>query len=320
MANNARLVLFSSGDFPLALMERLYEEGMLVGLITKPDRPAGRGLRLRPNPAKSKAMELGLRDIFEVSTFKDKSKREELRIWLERLKPDLALVADFGLFIPAGVRRMFKLILNLHPSLLPLYRGAAPIERALMSGERVTGLSLCRLTGELDAGEIYWQMEVAIEEGDNAVSLKRKLDLLASEHLPSVLRRVLGGEITPWPQDHPKASYAPKIDKSEYLLSIDLLPQEFVNRVRALYPKAHLYCRRGKGKPKRLLIRRARPYPAEPIDLKEGRWSLTDEGLLLRLKEGAVMIEELQWESGKVLTSDSLHGYNVREWEVFKLS
>ncbi len=196
-----RIALATSGTFPLKLMERFLKEGWLKLLITKPPAPRGRGLKLKPMPPverlKSLRKDPYLKDkvdslrIIEVSTFKDKEKKKEVISRLESV--DVLLVCDFGLFIPGSVRRSAKYSLNLHPSLLPAYRGASPIERALLKGEKLTGLTLALLTGELDAGPIVARWEVEISQEDDRESLREKLSSLASDVVPSAILKLLRG-------------------------------------------------------------------------------------------------------------------------------
>ncbi len=312
-----RVIVFSSGGFPKMTLSKLYELGILVGLITKPDKPQGRGQRVKPNPAKETLLELGLRDIFHVDTFRDRTLRMKLYDWIEQLKPDLGLVVDFGLFIPRGVRRRFKLILNLHPSLLPKYRGASPIERAIMAGELRTGITLAELVDKLDAGPIYWQTEVIIDPSDNRQTLSEKLDRLSANLIPQVLEGIASGQIVPVPQDDTQATYAPKISRDELKLSLSLKPGEFVNRVRALYPKAFVICDIGTRR-YRLLIRSAQPVEP-PIPTSEpGTFKLYRDQLILKLEEGAVRIGELQFEGRRPLKTSNLQGYKPETWKVIE--
>ncbi len=318
-----RIALATSGTFPLKLMERFLKEGWLKLLITKPPAPRGRGLKLKPMPPVEHLKNLSedpyLKDkvdslrIIEVSTFKDKEKKREVISALESV--DVLLVCDFGLFIPGSVRRSVKYSLNLHPSLLPAYRGASPIERALLKGEKLTGLTLALLTGELDAGPIIARWEVEISQEDDRESLREKLSSLASEVVPSAILRLLRGEIQPTPQEG-EVSYAPKVEASELHLIKYEEPEEFVNAVRAFKPGGYLMFR-----DRRLRVLRASLPSSQDLGILESDrrvdpWTLRvskigrSRKLFLKLPKGWVELLEVQPEGKRVMKSEQfINGY-----------
>ncbi|MDI3299197.1 MAG: methionyl-tRNA formyltransferase [Bacillota bacterium] len=239
-----RLVFMGTPEFGVTVLRRLARHGFkLSAVVTQPDRRRGRGQALLPSPVKRQAQEYGV-TVLEPENPRDPAFVERLR----ELRPDVIVTAAYGFILPPEVLAVPGVAaLNVHPSLLPRYRGPAPIERALMAGERETGVSIIRMSERVDAGEVLAQRAVRVEEDDDAGSLGAKLAAAGAELLIEVLHRfATGEEVVATPQDEALATRAPKIRPEEERLDWSRPAVELVNRIRALSPRPGAYTlRRG---------------------------------------------------------------------------
>ncbi len=213
----------------LALIEA---KANVVAVYTQQDKKVGRGHKLTPSPVKSLALEHGI-EVFTPLNFKEQDTIEQLRA----LKPDLMIVVAYGVILPQAVLDIPTLgCINVHGSLLPQYRGAAPIQRALFDGQSQTGITLMQMSLGLDSGDMLFKESLAISDDDTSESLFEKLALVGSNLLVTKLDDILNGNINPQVQDENLVSYAKKLDKSESLIDFrnDVL---FIDRqIRALNP------------------------------------------------------------------------------------
>jgi methionyl-tRNA formyltransferase len=198
-------VFLGSGEFSGDLLANLYRAGFDIGgVITRPDRPAGRGLKPRPTPVKKTCEDNGL-EIFQPSGPGDPA----FIAILEKLNPELILVADYGYILPGAILEYApKGCLNVHPSLLPLYRGADPIRRALIDGVKTTGVTLMLLDEGMDTGPIIARRELVVQDDDNAGTLREKLASLGADMLVASIPLYVSGMIKPEQQDEEEATYA----------------------------------------------------------------------------------------------------------------
>lgn len=204
----------------------------LVAVYTQPDRPSGRGQKLAPSPVKEAALALGI-PVEQPPTLRDESAQAVLAAY----QPDLMVVAAYGLILPVAVLDTPRLgAINIHASLLPRWRGAAPIARAIEAGDPTTGITIMQMAQGLDTGDMLHKVEMIIEPTDTAATLHDRLAELGAEALMAVLPGIVAGSITPEPQDDAQACYAAKLSKAEGRLdwreSADLLAR----RVRAFDP------------------------------------------------------------------------------------
>lgn len=245
MTESLRVVYAGSPEFAVPALERLVAEGHEIAAVyTQPDRPAGRGRRYRSSPVKARASELGL-PIEQPESLTGAEQRDMLRA----LEADAMIVAAYGQILPRTVLAIPRLgCLNIHASLLPRWRGAAPIQRALLAGDTETGACLMRMSPGMDTGPVIASRRTAIEAADTAGSLHDRLAALGAELLGEPLRAFARGELTPEPQSEVGVTYAPKLDKSE--AEIDWRePAELIERrIRAFDPWPVAYTRlRGEG-------------------------------------------------------------------------
>jgi len=307
-----RFFYFGSGEFSGHILEILINNRLIPqAVITRVDRPAGRGRRPRPTPVKRLAEERKLK-IIQPPDLGEEAFVGALR----EADPEVFVLADYGqLLPPALIDLPAGGCVNVHPSLLPRYRGASPVQRALMDGVEVTGVTLMLMEKGLDAGPIIYQQEVEVEEDEDAGSLAAKLALLGGNLLVSCLPDYLSGKITPRPQNDEQATYADPIKEEELIIDWSRRARDIHNQVRALSPRPGAYTYfRGR----RLKILRTIPSPEEDgsppgTALKPGK-----DLLLVTSGRGVLRIELVQPEGKrKMKAADFLRGYRLEAGERF---
>jgi|Deesub1362B_J571_1020462.scaffolds.fasta_scaffold00011_125 methionyl-tRNA formyltransferase len=224
------VVFFGTPDFAIPTLEALYNTGEEIALVvTQPDKEAGRGHRLTPPPVKVWAEQKGLK-ILQPNRIREDSFIEMLK----DIEPEFIVVVAYGKILPAEVLSITKCI-NLHASLLPKYRGAAPIQWALINGETETGVTTMLMDEGLDTGDILLQKRIEIKENDNTLTLSERLSKEGAILMVDTLRGLRDGSITPVPQKGP-SSYAPPLKKSDGVIHWHMPAVEINNRIRGLYP------------------------------------------------------------------------------------
>jgi methionyl-tRNA formyltransferase len=286
-------------DFALPSLEELHKEFEIVGVITQPDKPAGRGQRPSPPPVKKLALELGLK------VFQPEKKSQILPI-VESLGPQCVVVVAYGKILPPEVIKLPRYgCVNLHASLLPAYRGSAPIQRALMAGERLTGNSIMLMDEGMDTGPLLATAEEPIYDEDDFYSLSRRLSLGGAKLLTKTLKDWFEGRIEPYPQGSSCISYAPPIQKEELRICWKAPAESVRDRVRGIYPNCYTLTERGE-RLKVLKVRVLKTY-GEP------GYILKDKGLVVACGEGAVEILELISPKGKLMSGEEfLRGYRLQ--------
>ena len=229
----ARLLFAGTPDFALASLKALVENGYRpVAVLTQPDRPAGRGKKLKESPVKTYALEQGI-PVMQPTTLRDPDVVDALA----ELKPDLMIVAAYGLLLPQTVLDVPRHgCLNVHASLLPRWRGAAPIQQAILAGDTKSGVCLMQMEAGLDTGPVFAAGEVSIGKVETAGELHDRLADLGGEMLVEHLDRILSGEVTAEPQDESLATYAGKIRKEDARLDWQLEAGQLDRIVRAYNP------------------------------------------------------------------------------------
>jgi methionyl-tRNA formyltransferase len=228
------LVFCGTPRFAVPTLEKLVDVGHSVPLVvTQPDRPRGRGMELALSPVKEAALRLGLR-----ITQPDKIKtNEEFRTQLSNLFPDAIIVVGYGRIIPQWMIDLPRFgNLNLHASLLPKYRGAAPIQWAIANGETVTGVTTMRIDAGLDTGDILLQRELPIKNDDTAETLGPRLATKGADLMAETLRKLAAGQVVPIPQDHARATLAPILTKEDGHIDFARSADEILNRLRGFQP------------------------------------------------------------------------------------
>jgi methionyl-tRNA formyltransferase len=303
MPSSLNLVFCGTPRFAAATLDSLIAAAFPVLLVvTQPDRPKGRGMELVSSPVKERALELGL-PIAQPERIKN---NEELRARLTALKPDAIIIVGYGRIVPQWMLDLPPLgNINLHASLLPKYRGAAPIQWAIAHGETITGVTTMRIDAGLDTGDILLQREVAVSAEDTALTLGSRLATVGAELMVETLRGLQGGTIQPHPQDAAHSSLAPILKKEDGRIDFSKIATEILNRLRGFQPWPGAYSTfRGKN----LQVRNAR---ALNLDLASGELKVEGEHLFAGCA-GATAIEilEIQLEGKKPsLAADFIRGY-----------
>lgn len=299
-----KVLFMGTPEFSVPSLELLHREVGVAWVITQPDRPSGRGMKVKPSPVKLKALDLGIR-VLQPET------KGELRAIVEDLRPDIGVVVAYGMILPGSVLDVPRFgFLNLHPSLLPKFRGPAPIQRSLMAGERETGNTVILLTEKTDAGPILSQEKETILPEDNLKTLSERLARKGAHLLVRTLKDWTEGRLEPVPQREEEATYAPPI-REEELRICWLAPAESVrDRVRGLFPDAYTHFRG----------RRIKILKVTPVDLSGEPGEIIDpERFVVACGEGAVKVEELISPKGKrVSGEDFSRGYSPRKGELLK--
>jgi methionyl-tRNA formyltransferase len=233
MSKALQIVFAGTPEFAaIALRCLLIAEYKIKAVYTQPDRPRGRGRRLMPSPVKALATTYQL-PVYQPSTLRDKVTQAELAA----LAPDLMVVAAYGLLLPKAILEIPRLgCLNIHASLLPRWRGAAPIQRALLSGDRETGVSIMQMDAGLDTGPVLHTLRCAIQSNDTAATLHERLAALGAQALLECLPALQEGRVHPIPQEERQACYAAKIHKEEAWLNWTLPAACLARQVRAFNP------------------------------------------------------------------------------------
>ena len=295
-----RIVFAGTPDFALASLTALVEGGRRpVAVLTQPDRPAGRGKKLTASPVKQYAIEQGI-PVQQPVTLRD----EQAAAQLADLEPDVLIVAAYGLILPQACLDIPKHgCLNVHASILPRWRGAAPIQAAILAGDAQTGVSLMAMTAGLDCGPVFHVEVLDIGADETAGQLHDRLAALGGEALVSHLDAILGGDLEAVPQDEERATYAPKIDKQDARIDWSLIADETVRRIRAYNPFPGAYCFHGDT--------RIKVWRASAVDGQAEAGTVLQcdqDAVVVACGEGALRLDELQLPGKRRATAREFAG------------
>jgi methionyl-tRNA formyltransferase len=230
-----KLLFLGTSSFALPSLQTLQENFEVLAVVTRPDRPAGRGKKMTPSPVKEESLKHGVK-IYQPQD------RKQLYTVLKETEPQVLINVAFGMFLPENVLNFPPLgCVNLHPSLLPAYRGAAPIQRTLMNGEETTGITVLYMTPQMDAGDIILQEEIKIEPGENFGLLHDRLARCGAIKLQEALSLVARGTAPRRRQDETAATFAPALTKEEEKIQWSWPAGKIYNQVRALAPHPGAY-------------------------------------------------------------------------------
>ena len=296
------VVFMGSPEFAVPSLAALAEAGHnVVGVYSQPDRPAGRGRRLTPSAVKVWALVHGLK-VLEPRTLRSPDVVAELR----EIAPDIVVVAAYGKILPEAILMVpCKGVLNVHPSMLPKYRGASPIAAAMLAGETATGVTIMLVDAEMDTGPLLAQRPSPVSRDDTADSLERRLATEGAALLVDTVSRWLRGEITPMPQDPAAATYSRKLTKEDGEIGWAASAEEISRKVRALNPWPGTYTMwKGAG----LKVLRARdggllaPSPLEP-----GTVALVAGGeVAVGTGRGLLLLDQVQLAGRQQMTARKL--------------
>ena len=304
------LVFCGTPQFAVPILQALIDAGFQVQLVvTQPDRPSGRHLELAPAPVKQLAQKLGL-PVAQPEKIKNNL---EFRAQLEQIRPDAIVVVGYGRIIPPWMIDLPPLgNINLHASLLPKYRGAAPVQWAIASGETVTGVTTMRIDAGLDTGDILLQVEEPIRPDDTAETLAPRLAALGAPLMVRTLRELEAGTLQARPQDNTRASLAPILSRDDGRIWFGRTAAEIADRLRGFQPWPGAFTAfRGKT----LNLWAARPVSEAP--LPEGELKVDGERLLAGCGQGTALELLIVQPEGKkrMPARDFVHGYHPRSGE-----
>ena len=300
-----KIAFMGTSDFAVPALDLLIDKAAdIVCVVTRPDRPGGRGRKLIASPVKRLAEKKGIA-LFQPGNLKSEPFISRFREFM----PDIIAVVAFGQIISKEIIEMPRFgCVNLHPSLLPKYRGAAPVNWAIINGERVTGVTTILMDEGIDTGDILLQKEVAIEEDDTSESLHDKLARIGAELLVETLRRTEESTINSVPQDHSQATSVPMLKKEDGLIDWSEGCRHISNQIKGLLPWPGAFTRlRGK----RLKIFKGVPLEEGTQMTSPGNVSETsDKGIKVSTGDGFLMIKELQLQDHKRMrVADFLRGH-----------
>lgn len=293
-------------DFAVPALTALHNNKYdVILVVTQPDRPKGRGRKPVSSPVKEAAVQLGYDVIQPVSI-----KTDEFANNVIKLKPDMFIVSAFGHILPKRILELPKIgALNIHASLLPKYRGAAPIQWAVINGEKETGVTAMLMDEGLDTGDIIFTSKIQISPDDTSATLHNRLADLGADLLIKTLKAIEADNINPIPQDHTIATYAPMLTKKDGHINWEMAAEKLEAFIRGMtpWPGAFTFC-----KNTRLKIFSSKPI-IMPVDTPPGTVlkGFPDE-LRIATGKGVLSILEIQGQSGKrLLIKDFLRGFKL---------
>lgn len=301
-----RILFMGTPAFALPALEQLYTRNYpVIGVVTQPDRPHGRGQKEVAPPVKLLAQKLGL-PVFQPEKAKDPAFIEILH----NLHPEMIVVAAYGQILPKAIIDFPPLkCLNIHPSLLPKYRGAAPLNWAIIRGETKTGITIMQMDEGMDSGNILLQQETTIDATENYGQLHDRLAILGTALLIEVIDRMSSGAVFSKPQDTSGVTFAPRLTKEMGQINWSSGAGEIVNLVRGLSPEPTAYTTLS-GQP--LKIFAAEAVDGDVKDTPGTIGPLTSRGLTVAANNGFVFLKEVQLAGKKKMTIDNfLRGYRL---------
>ena len=303
MSVKPKIIFMGSPDFALPTLRALHENYPVVGVVTQPDRAAGRGRELKPPPVKTLALEFGI-PVIQPEKLRQPEAMEQLQAW----SPDVIVVAAFGQILKQEVLDLPRFgCINVHASLLPRWRGAAPINAAILHGDEETGITIMKMDVGLDTGPILSQRSVRIQPDETAGSLFEKLSKLGADLLLNTLPGYITGKITPRPQPEEGATYAGMMRKEEGELDFSQPAVELERKVRAFNPWPGTYFEWGGGM---LKVHRA----GLGLGKKREGEQLVMNGLpAVGTSDGLLLLEEVQ-PAGKKNMSGKAFLAGARNW------
>ena len=293
-----KIIFFGSAHFGLPSLEALVDAGEKIScIVTQPDRRKGRGMNLAKTVIKEFAEQRGI-EVFQP----EKINTSESAGFLKKSNPDLFVVIAYGQILSRQLLGIPAIMpLNVHGSLLPAYRGAAPINWAIINGETQTGITIIKMTEKMDAGPMIAIKSEEIKPEDDALSLEDRLAMLAAPLLIQTLNAIAGNNYALTPQDEKKATFAPKLKKENGLIAWDKKAEEVYDLIRGLsgWPAAFTYY-----KTKMIKIIKAEIINSPAHNCLPGEIiAISKEGIVVAAKQGNLMIKELQIEGKREMTA-----------------
>jgi len=307
------VVFFGTPQFAVPTLRRLLDSTHSVaGVITQPDRPRGRGQKITHAPVKALALERGI-PVYQPDRLKPPEVADTLRGW----QADLGVVAAYGRIIPEHLLTIPRLgMINVHASLLPKYRGAAPVHRAVINGDSQTGVTIMRVVKELDAGGMFAKVTRPIRPDETSDVVETALSEMGAELLVTVVEQLMSGTAREEPQDDARATYAPRLTKEEGLIDWTRSASEIHNRIRGLYPWPHAYTF---FKATRLIVLRSEVATTGATAASPGTiLRVTSEAIHVATGDGELAMRDVQPEGRRAMRAhDFLLGHRLAAGETF---
>jgi methionyl-tRNA formyltransferase len=306
MKKKAKIIFMGTPEFAVPALKALYKSNKNVALVvTQPDRPKGRGRKIIPPPVKEVAINLRYK-LDQPSSVRT----VEFANRIETHKPDIIVVVAYGHIIPKNILAIPKMAaINIHASLLPKYRGPAPIQWAIINGEPETGVTTMLMDEGLDTGDILLSSKIKIFSDDTSGTLHDRLANLSADVLIRTIERIEAGDIRPVSQDHSQATYAPLLKKNDGHVNWEMPAQTLEAFIRGMTPWPGAFTFHGK---KRLKIFKAIPIIIDAVEPPGTVIKRFSDELCVATGKGALSVIEIQGESGKrLLIKEFLQGYKV---------
>lgn len=309
-----RVCFLGTPDFAAKHLQSLLDDDhyKVVGVVTQPDRPSGRKMQLTPSPVKELALKHNIEVITPENLRKEPEALEKIKSW----QAEVAVVVAFGQILSQEFLDSFTYgAVNVHGSLLPKWRGAAPIQRSIEAGDTVTGVCLQRMVKKLDAGPVIGERRVQLDSEINATELYDRLATLGCELLHVELMDYIRGNLAPQPQDESLVSIAPKIEKEESFLDFSRSAESLHNKIRAFSMGPGTYVN---FQGKRLKIHKTKVYAAAPT-VKPGEVAAVGPAeLIIQTSQGQLALLEVQPESKNRMTiADFLKSHQLSKGQIF---
>ncbi len=306
-----RVLFMGTPDFAVPSLEAIAEAGHeIAAAVSQPDRPKGRGHKMQPTDIKIAAQKIGV-PVYQPETLKNNAFLGTLK----ELEPDIIVVAAYGKILPGYILDYPKYgCINVHGSLLPKYRGAAPIQRCIINGDKTTGVTTMYMERELDTGDIILKEEVEIGENETAGELFDRLALLGGKLIVKTIEVLENGTAPRIKQDDEAATYAPMLEKSTGHIDWTKTSEEIINLIRGVNPWPIAYSEY-KGEIMKIFKASASDGDGVPGEVLGVRGKMPE----IACRGGSVLIEELQMRGGKRMSAESyLNGHSIEPGEILK--
>ena len=297
-----KVVFMGTPEFAVPSLQKLIETQTVAGVVTQPDRPAGRGRQVRPSPIKVTAEKAGV-PLYQPKSLRSEENAAPLRAW----QPDVIVVVAFGQILRPHVLGLpVHGCINVHASLLPRWRGASPIQHAIMAGDSKTGITLMQMDEGLDTGPIYLQESLTIHPNETAASLHDRLSELGADLLAQHLDDIVQGRIEAAAQDNALATYAPLIKKNAGLLDWQRSSTELDRHIRAMTPWPGAFTS-WQGENVKILV--AQPAVEQMPSGQPGQLFVDQDAVLVHTGDGCLRLDRLQLAGKKAMSAaDFLRG------------